>query len=198
MIYPTVGRLLHYYPGENDSGLVSSVIPQPPLAAIVTFVHTERVVNLAVFTSQGGFASRCSVTLLQDDDIPLMGDSYAQWMPYQVGQAAKTEALAAELRNQPAGKMVEALGSVAESLARFNVSERRISPDFDAQPPTIVGDEGKVPANPQATIVAVDPKGDELAAGLNELRAAKTETAVAREAEQAGSDKTEKKKGKNK
>lgn len=91
MIEPTVGRIVHFTPAITDS-LPGNHSGQP-LAAFITHVHGERCVNLAVFDANGGCHSRTSVTLLQDDDEPNQHGYYAQWMPFQKGQAAKTEAV---------------------------------------------------------------------------------------------------------
>ena len=93
MIIPTVGRIVHFTPGGYD-GIARA---GQPLAAIVAYVWSERMVNLTVFDSNGLPHSRTSITLLQDDDTASDGSAYCAWMPYQLGQAAKTEALSAAL-----------------------------------------------------------------------------------------------------
>lgn len=94
MIEPTVGRIVWFTPSPNlgDSGFIHHDRTQP-LAAIVTHVWGPRMVNLAVFDSDGNRHSRTSVTLLQDDDLKPEFGYFASWMPYQKGQAAKTEQL---------------------------------------------------------------------------------------------------------
>lgn len=83
-INPTVGRVVWFYDGSTA---------QPgPYAAIVAFVHDPRMVNLAVFDANGVPCWRTSVPLVQDGDERPHGP-YCEWMPYQKGQAAKTEAL---------------------------------------------------------------------------------------------------------
>lgn len=63
-----------------------------PLAAIVTHVWSDTCVNLAVFDSNGVSQGRTSVTL--EHGAPSLNASrYCEWMPFQKGQAAKTEAL---------------------------------------------------------------------------------------------------------
>lgn len=91
MITPTVGRVVWYRPvkGGDDNH------PDPqgqPQAAIVTHVWSDTCVNLAIFDADGVSYNRTSVLLFQDgNEKP--GAFYAEWMPYQKGQAAKTEAL---------------------------------------------------------------------------------------------------------
>lgn len=88
MIEPTVGRVVWFYSAPRG--------PQP-LAAIVTYVWTARMVNLVVFDANGVSRSETSVYLLQDDQRPTGQSRWCEWMPYQKGQAAKTEALEQKL-----------------------------------------------------------------------------------------------------
>lgn len=82
MIKPTVGRVVWYY---------SSKAPDTPFAAMIAHVHNDRMVNLMVVEQDGDTYGRSSVPLLQDDDKP-SGAFWCAWMPYQLGQAARTEA----------------------------------------------------------------------------------------------------------
>lgn len=84
MIEPTVGRVVWFHPeiGNRDCGAT--------LAAIVCHVWSITCVNLAVFDSNGAPYNRTSVFLWQgDSERP--SSQYAEWMPYQKGQAAKVE-----------------------------------------------------------------------------------------------------------
>lgn len=94
MIEPTVGRIVHFTPSTATSGVPKY---DQPLAAIVTYVWGPRMVNLTAFDANGGTFSATSVTLLQDGDEPNPYGHYAQWMPYQKGQAAKTESVDSRL-----------------------------------------------------------------------------------------------------
>lgn len=90
---PTPGRLVYYFPGVYDGNSLRPPHVKEPLAAIITYVTNDRKVNLAVFNTTGGMVSRLDCTLLQGENEaapPNMG--WAEWMPYQKGQAAKTEA----------------------------------------------------------------------------------------------------------
>jgi hypothetical protein len=64
-----------------------------PFAAIVTAVWNDRMINVAVFDSNGRLFPMTSVMLLQDDDqVPEDGVTrYCTWMPYQVERASKAE-----------------------------------------------------------------------------------------------------------
>lgn len=90
MIKPTIGRVVHYYPMHHDE------VAQP-FAALITYVHNDRLVNLAYFDAGGVAGSAKVVTLLQDDEIAADGSDYCCWMPFQKGQAQKAEALEKEL-----------------------------------------------------------------------------------------------------
>lgn len=92
MITPTAGRVVWYFksPNENESGFARPANEATPLAAIIAYVHSDRMVNLTVFDANGVPHPRTSVPLVQEgDEIP--GGSHCEWMPYQKGQAAKTE-----------------------------------------------------------------------------------------------------------
>lgn len=94
VIQPTVGRVVWYRPGEADSDMCMNGADEP-LAAIVTAVHGDRCVNLAVFEANGAMTQRSSVTLMQPGDDAAVTPSfgYCEWMPYQVGQAVRNEEL---------------------------------------------------------------------------------------------------------
>jgi len=85
IIEPTVGRIVWYWvnPEAMDKPHAQ------PEAAIVTYVHGTRMINVNAFTHDGMPVARTSVPLLQESDvIPDQGD-FCQWMPYQIGQAKK-------------------------------------------------------------------------------------------------------------
>lgn len=105
MIKPTVGRVVWYRP-FLDPGAVES----EPLAAMIAHVGSDRLVNLAVFDAVGASNSRKGVPLLQDGDPRPHGGGFAEWMPYQKGQAAKTEAVEAQLSLQVARMQEPAIG----------------------------------------------------------------------------------------
>lgn len=88
-IKPTVGRIVWFNPAASDNIARQGF---SPLAAIIACVWSDTCVNLAVFDANGNQHSRTSV-LLVSDDMPAPTENYAEWMPYQKGQAAKTEAL---------------------------------------------------------------------------------------------------------
>lgn len=67
---PAVGSPVHFRrfaPGEQ------------PEAAIVTFVHRDTLVNLAVFTANGGVMGFTGVAFAGGDEAP--AGEYAEWPP---------------------------------------------------------------------------------------------------------------------
>lgn len=102
MISPTVGRVVHYYPPKNCTSSLCVPADGSPLPALIARVWTDRCINIGGFDANGAPFSATSVNLLQDGDvIPELGN-YACWMPYQKGQAAKTEELQAKVDAQGA------------------------------------------------------------------------------------------------
>jgi hypothetical protein len=90
MIHPTIRRVVIVQRGGPEA--------QPDgWPALVAKVHDDRLINAAGFTEEGTHFSRQSIQLLQDDDAPPESGPYAEWMPYQKGQAAKAEQLQAQL-----------------------------------------------------------------------------------------------------
>lgn len=106
MIEPTVGRIVWYVPamlgGINRPDLIEAFKKtSQPQAAIVTFVHPEGDrVNLARFSPEGVSIPETNVPLVQDDvPVPSHG-GWCEWMPYQKGQAAKTESFEDKLARE--------------------------------------------------------------------------------------------------
>lgn len=85
---PTVGRIVYYMKYGTPGGEFKSEVS----AAIITKVHNATCVDLCVINPTGFFFNQSVV----------QGDQGGQWnwMPYQVGQAAKTEFLEVQLLSQ--------------------------------------------------------------------------------------------------
>lgn len=98
MIKPTVGRMLHYYPAGEDSGAI--ITCGQPLAATIAHVWNDRCINIAYLDANGVWRGKTSVLLVHEDDDARPGAGYCVWMPYQKGQAAKTESLERSLAEQ--------------------------------------------------------------------------------------------------
>lgn len=97
MITPTVGRQVWFWPSKDKVAEMQPAFDRTqPMAATVTWVWDDRRVNLAVLDQNAKPYPMIGVKLLQEGDAPAEGESYAEWMPYQKGQAAKAEADKAE------------------------------------------------------------------------------------------------------
>jgi len=87
VITPTVGRIVWYWPRVNDGDPRS----EQPFAAIVAYVFDDRTISIAAFDHVGTVEAHNGIQLAQEGDpVPTHGD-YAEWMPYQLGQAKKHE-----------------------------------------------------------------------------------------------------------
>lgn len=96
-IDPTVGRIVWYHPET----------PTPngdPLAAKIAAVNTDGTINLAVVDQNGLPFGAQNVFLRQDGEANPYASTgnWAQWMPYQVGQAKKYDAPAASAEDAKA------------------------------------------------------------------------------------------------
>lgn len=98
MITPTVGRVVWYH-------APSSTLDAQPQAAIIAFVHSDRLVNLHVIDANGVASGATSVVLVQEGDTAPAAGFYCEWMPYQKGQAAKTEAVEAAVQQPATGQI---------------------------------------------------------------------------------------------
>jgi hypothetical protein len=94
MITPTVGRVVWI---RQREGAWSTDQPE---VALITYVVSDTRINVAGFDAVGRFFALENLELAQADDIPV-DQPYAEWMPYQKGQAAKTEALERAQAQQP-------------------------------------------------------------------------------------------------
>jgi hypothetical protein len=81
MIKPTVGRVVWFWPKMQAR-------TEQPLAAIVASVHSDTMVNLGVFDGYSIPVSHTSVFLFQGEGLR-PESAFCEWMPYQIGQAAK-------------------------------------------------------------------------------------------------------------
>lgn len=87
VIAPSVGRKVHFYPGNVQFHSQPYCInPEVPMDATVVYVWSDRMVNLHVVDHIGQVHALTSVTLRQPDDVIAEGAAYAEWMPFQVGQ----------------------------------------------------------------------------------------------------------------
>jgi len=83
MIQPTVGRVVHYYRDRDSEVQV----------ALIAHVNEDGTVNLAVFDHHGNPEPRPGRVMLVQEGNPVPVGHHCTWMPYQLGQAAKTQQL---------------------------------------------------------------------------------------------------------
>ena len=101
MIKPTVGRVVWIRNRPGAIGYAASSQPQPEVALVV-YVHSDNCINVAGWDGNGHPCISTSVMIKQDDPVldkwmENTSGFWAEWMPYQKGQAAKTEQLESQL-----------------------------------------------------------------------------------------------------
>lgn len=101
VIKPTNGRIVWFTPGGDFTGSWHDI--QQPLPAMVCHVWGDRMVNLLVTDSNGITWPVTSVDLVQPGDPKVYQARYCEWMPFQKGQAAKTEAAEATIAKGAGG-----------------------------------------------------------------------------------------------
>lgn len=89
MIQPTIGRAVWYYANgkaQLDAGV-------QPYSAHVAYVWNDRLINIGFLDSTGVAKNTTSVKLIQEGD-PIPHEPFCCWMPFQVEQAKKQNAMA--------------------------------------------------------------------------------------------------------
>lgn len=89
VITPTVSRRVHFWANEEHQAALGVFDAQQPCDAGVIYVWGDRCVNLEVTGPSGAKVALQNVRLLQGDEQPNEGESYAAWMDYQRAQAAQ-------------------------------------------------------------------------------------------------------------
>jgi hypothetical protein len=133
MIEPTVGRIVLYHPHVDEKEhLTAPPAPGAPLAAMIAGVESPRIINLLVADAHGNPFGRAGVFLVQDGETPPTDISYAEWMAYQKGQAAKTEKLETQISG--AGDK-PAAAELTGRLANFQAADPAANPPGSAPQP---------------------------------------------------------------
>lgn len=143
VITPTVGRKVWFRPNGNTQlrrAGATEFTPSPittmgnqPLDATVVYVWNERMVNLSVLDHYGNPFIATSVPMLQPGDpVPAVG-FYAEWMPYQQGQARRDAAIdRAITATTPLGATTAPLAvAVAQSTTLNLESDAPLAPACD-------------------------------------------------------------------
>lgn len=90
VIEPTVGRVVYLFEGTKAT----------PRAAIIAGFDPKGRVNLGAFDHDGSRIAMSGVPFVQAHEEKPTEGWWATWMPYQVGQAAKTENVEAALEDR--------------------------------------------------------------------------------------------------
>jgi hypothetical protein len=89
MIKPTIGRVVWFQPPAPGG----QPLRTQPYPALIAFVHSDTCINVGFFDQNGTVGSACSVKLLVEGEERPAGGYFAEWMPYQQGQAKKNESV---------------------------------------------------------------------------------------------------------
>jgi hypothetical protein len=121
-IEPTVGRVVHLRLRGADG---------PTLNASIAGINTDGTINLGFTHESGVHDAIQNVTLIQEGEIAPPHGPYAEWMPFQKGQAQKNEQDIASLvrdevarqlsQSKPVGSGMGGAGGVAESTEQQKV-----------------------------------------------------------------------------
>lgn len=90
MIEPTIGRIVWFYQGKAKANNIADNGDQPMTAQII-YVHNPRLVSLDITDHRGTHHSKAKVKLMQGDEDFTPVEDWCEWMPFQKGQAAKTD-----------------------------------------------------------------------------------------------------------
>lgn len=90
VITPTVGRRVWFRPNgieKLNGAKFTQIKADQPMDAGVAYVWGDRMVNLSVVDHAGVPHAAMSVVFRQPGDPEPTSGAYAEWMPFQVGQA---------------------------------------------------------------------------------------------------------------
>ena len=102
---PTVGRIVHFHPKEAVTH-----------AAVIAFVHSDTMVNLAVFDGNGKSYGQTSVQLVAPGQAKPEFGFYCEWMPYQVGTVNAAAAAGAALSIPASQATADALERIIQKI----------------------------------------------------------------------------------
>lgn len=106
-IEPTIGRVVHYYhrdPAHDDPETEAPIIG--PQTALLCGINEDGTINVCHFDDQGNARPATNILLIQDEDGEPDEEtlSWCEWMPFQKGQAQKTEQLERDARGAGSNK----------------------------------------------------------------------------------------------
>lgn len=148
-IAPEPGRVVHFHPQQGDPIHGSD----QPLAATVAYVHNDRLINIGLLDQRGVHHSRTRVILVQPGDELPKGDyglvaSYCSWMPYQVGQAKKHEAIEGALAQGVPVNGATSVGSPIVATGEHDGAEGQSAEDAELAA-LIAAEEAEKAAKPK-------------------------------------------------
>ena len=134
-IKPTIGRRVWFRPSAQfleRNPTVTQLGSGQPMDAGIVYVHHDHMVNLAVCDHVGRTHMVPSVPLLAGQWEP-SDDDYmvCEWMPYQKGQAAKTEAAPGAIESKAYGDGTTATGP--GPLPELSPAEQSIEDEIQAK-----------------------------------------------------------------
>ena len=148
LITPTIGRKVWFWPNGTHIGVPYIEPPQcqdlkQAMDATIVFVHNDRRVNLLVVDHIGITWPVNSVFLQQEGDATPSG-MYAQWMPYQAGQAKKDAAIVD--CSDMSARVAESVKNQMAALQQANVGSKT-APDAKCAQGSTAGKVNNGPDN---------------------------------------------------
>lgn len=133
VISPSIGRVLWFWPALGDPKSAFQILSKTqPMEARVIFVHDDCHVNLAVTDHKGTTHFAEKVYLLQGTaPRPSTSEAFAEWMPYQIGQANKAKTAEDAVREIKEAQQKQEAEFLAQKEAQ--AFEARQKEEFEAK-----------------------------------------------------------------
>lgn len=117
---PTIGRVVYYRHGTEGPFAGS----EDYVAAMVCWASEDgKTVNLLTVSHDAVPRGFTDVPFVQDGERTPENGRYAHWMPFQVGQAAKTQ----EAEGKLAARLDAVEGRLEEGCGRFEATDARVA-----------------------------------------------------------------------
>lgn len=147
MIEPTIGRIVWFHPHPDAP---NQKLSGQPHAAKIAHVNADGTINLGCLNSLGLPYAATNVRLIQEGQVAPIAAAYAEWMPYQKGQAAKTEQLQSQVET---AKTATATGAAPAAPAQAPTATTT-APAPTATPEPVAPTPGPSAAPTEATAAA--------------------------------------------
>jgi hypothetical protein len=137
-IEPTVGRVVLLRRGPGILAATVAAVAYDPSRDL-------HLLNLGALDAEGNAFSALRVPLVQEGEDPPAAGDYAEWMPYQKGQAAKADALEKQLHGTEASRTAanrpeesnSPKGAVLAELAQLEARITHLTVFLNGPPPPI-------------------------------------------------------------